>query len=120
MKIRTMKCLLVAAAGLAISGCAGTATDARPDGETSIPSVTRMLEWRAGGDDLLYIRSLTGKWYEVRLDGRCARLEDATSLGFETSALGQLDRFGAILAEGERCPIAGVMRIDAPPPKSPS
>lgn len=100
-----------------LAGCAGTsAPDARPEGESSIASVSRMLEWRRGGEDLLYIRSLTGKWYSVQLDGRCGRLATADTLGFETSALGQLDRFGAIVAQGERCPIRSVMRIEAPPP----
>ena len=116
-----MKALLGLAAACLLAGCAASAaSDTGVTGETSIASISRMLEWRAGGDDLLYIRSLTGQWYKVRLDGRCSRLGDATSLGFETSALGQLDRFGAILAEGQRCPIASVIRIDTPPPKKPA
>ena len=109
---------VIGLSALFLAGCAGTAApDARSAGETSIPSVTRMLEWRNGGEELLYIRSLTGQWYSVQLDGRCARLATADTLGFETSALGVLDRFGAIVAQGERCPIRSVMRIDAPPPK---
>jgi hypothetical protein len=104
---------------LLLVGCAGNSPpDVRPAGETNIASVSRMLEWRRGREDLLYIRSLTGRWYSVQLDGRCGRLATADTLGFETSALGQLDRFGAIVAQGERCPIRSVTRIESPPPPS--
>jgi hypothetical protein len=38
------------------------------------------------------------------------------ALGFETSAGDQLDRYGAILADGWRCQIASVTLSPPPPP----
>jgi hypothetical protein len=116
-----MKTVFWLGAAILLTGCAADGQSAiAPAGETTIPAVagSGILEWRAGGEDLLYIRSFLGKWYRVQLMGRCARLDDARTLGFETSALGELDRHSAIMAEGERCPISSVNRIDAPPPKT--
>jgi hypothetical protein len=39
------------------------------------------------------------------------------ALGFETSAGDQLDRYGAILADGWRCQIASVTLSPPPPPE---
>ncbi|QAY79470.1 DUF6491 family protein [Sphingosinicella sp. BN140058] len=115
-----MKTILCLGAAIALAGCAGVGRPAAaPAGETTIPAVAGrgVLEWRAGGEDLVFIRSFLGKWYRVQLTGRCARLDDARGLGFETSPLGELDRNSTIIAEGERCPVSSIVRIDAPPPR---
>jgi hypothetical protein len=86
--------------------------------ETAIPFVRSqgILDWQAAGDDGLYVRGYDGRWYLVRTTNRCPRLVDAVTLGFVESAIDQLDRHGAILAQGERCPIASVTLAAAPPP----
>ena len=88
--------------------------------ETAIPDVssTGVIEWRVVADNALYVRGYNGDWYLVRTMNRCSRLHTAVSLGFVTSALDQLDRFGAILAQGQRCPIASVVK--AAPPAEPA
>jgi hypothetical protein len=98
------------------AGCA-TAAERDAPGETYIPYVNRdgVSEWRVGGSDSVYVRAVTGGWYLVRTMGRCSRLRSALSLGFETSALGQLDRHGAILAGGFRCPVESITRTQEPP-----
>jgi hypothetical protein len=104
---------------LLLTFAAGSAAAAGRDapGETYIPYVNRdgVSEWRVGGSDSVYVRAVTGGWYLVRTMGRCSRLKSALSLGFETSALGQLDRHGAILAGGFRCPVASITRSEEPP-----
>ena len=112
-----MKTIICLGAAIALSSCGGTGRTAAGSTETTIPAVAGrgVLEWRAGGEDLVFIRSFLGKWYRVQLTGRCARLDDARGLGFETSPLGELDRGSTIVAEGERCPISSIVRIDAPP-----
>src|SRR4051812_13386177 len=86
--------------------------------EAVIPFVASegVLDWQAASDDTLYVRGYDGRWYFVRTMGPCPRLRDALSLGFATSALGQLDRHGAILAQGSRCPVDSVTLAAAPPP----
>jgi hypothetical protein len=49
---------------------------------------------------------------------RCNRLRTSSGIGFQTSARDQLDRHGAILVEGVRCPIESITRSDGPPRKA--
>jgi hypothetical protein len=88
--------------------------------QTAIPFVQSngILDWRAAGDEALYIRGNSGDWYFVRTMSPCTRLKTAITLGFITSAGDQLDRYGAILAEGQRCPIASIVRSQTPPAKA--
>jgi len=112
-----LKMLLMAALA-PVAGCA-TTEPRLPAGETAIPFVrsTGVLEWRVVADDALYIRGGNNQWYFVRTSSLCPRLYTALSLGFVTSALDQLDRYGAIIAEGQRCPVASVKKSGPPPPK---
>ncbi len=104
---------------LALAACSAADTGVPSAGgtETAIPFVRTngILEWRAAGEEALYIRSNSGGWYFVRTMSPCTRLKTAITLGFITSAGDQLDRYGAILAEGQRCPIESVVRSEPPP-----
>jgi hypothetical protein len=87
--------------------------------ETSIPFVASngISEWRVAGAGAIYIRSIGGRWYLARTMNRCSALDSAITLGFVTSALGELNRYGAIVAEEQRCPIDSLVRSEAPPEK---
>ena len=101
------------------AGCAATAAPrAAPSEERAIPFVHSdgIIEWKVGGADTLFVRAMNGKWYLVRTSAPCPRLRTAMALGFETSAGDQLDRYGAILADGWRCQIASVTLSPPPPP----
>lgn len=102
------------AAAAAPAGGAGKAA-----GETAIPFINSIsnIEWKAASDDSLYVRGGKGEWYFVRTTNRCSRLRAAHGIGFQTSALGQLDRHGAIMVQGVRCPVASIVASDAPPEK---
>jgi hypothetical protein len=103
----------------ALIAAAATASPATPPKEAVIPFVASqgVLDWQAAAsDDALYVRGYDGRWYFVRTMGPCPRVRDALNLGFATSALGQLDRHGAILAQGSRCPVDSVTLAASPPP----
>ena len=108
-----------AGALLALAGCATAATPQASPNETAIPFVSNIgsVEWKAAGDDAAYVRGGNGQWYLVRTSNRCTRLRSSLALGFETSALDQLDRHGALLVQGQRCPVASVTLSDGPPKK---
>jgi hypothetical protein len=110
--------LSLAILGLAAGSAA--AADTAP-GETAIPFINSLsnVEWKAASNDSLYLRGGNGDWYFVRTTNRCTRLRAAHGIGFQTSALGQLDRHGAILVQGVRCPIASIVRSGEPPRKAP-
>ena len=114
-----MKKLLALSAVSLLAACT-TAEAPLAAGETSIPyfGTTGILEWRAAGEDALYIRGDTGRWYLVRTSGLCSRLRSATTLGYETRGVRQIDRFTTLLVEGQRCPVASVVR--SPPPPEPA
>ena len=112
-----LKSLTLALLGLAAGSVA--AAGEKPAGETVIPFMSSLsnVEWKAASDDSLYLRGPKGEWYFVRTANRCTRLLAARAIGFHTSALNQLDRHGAILVQGARCPIASIVRSEGPPPK---
>lgn len=104
---------------LALGGGCATAEAPRPANEVAIPfmSSLREVEWQAASDDSLYLRGGNGDWYFVRTSNRCTRLKTSLALGFDVSAADQLDRHGAILVQGQRCPVASITRSGEPPRK---
>jgi Family of unknown function (DUF6491) len=104
--------------GLAATGA--PAATKETGGETVIPfmSSLRAIEWKAASDDSLYLRGPKGDWYFIRTMNRCSRLRSSLAIGFQTSARDQLDRHGAILVQGVRCPVESITRSDGPPKKA--
>jgi hypothetical protein len=110
--------LSLALLGLAAGGAAAAAREA--DGETVIPFMSSLnaIEWKAASDDSLYLRGPRGDWYFVRTMNRCSRLLSSLAIGFQTSPRDQLDRHGAILVQGVRCPIESIAHSGEPPRKA--
>ncbi|MBB5684462.1 hypothetical protein [Sphingobium boeckii] len=104
--------------GASIESARASKAGALPIAETSIPFASRdgIQDYKADGDRGLYIRGINGNWYYARTLGNCPRLNSADVIGFETSAADQLDKFGALRAQGWRCPLASLVR-SAPPPR---
>jgi len=107
----------VSLAIFSILAAGATAAAGEVPAETSIPFVSSIgsVEWSRASDSALYVRGGNGRWYLVRTMNRCTRLRTALAIGFQTSALDQLDRHGAILVQGQRCPVASVTRSAGPP-----
>jgi hypothetical protein len=105
--------VMVAALLMASGGAASPGQTA----ETGIPYASRdgISEWKVVASDRIYIRSAMGDWYLARTSGPCPRMKTAMALGFDTAGTDRLDRFGAIIAEGRRCPIASLERAAEPP-----
>lgn len=104
----------------ALMAAAATTPPALAPQETEIPFVASqgILDWKpTAGDDSLYIRGSDGRWYFVRTMNRCPRLRAALALSFETSAVDQLDRHGAVWAQGVRCAVDSIVLSDPPPRK---
>ena len=113
-----MKAAMFALAVMTVSPAAMAET-APPPAETAIPHASRDIrDWKVDGNRALYIRSLNGKWYHARTANVCSRLATADALGFETRGGGELDKYGAIIAQGWRCPLISVTLSDGPPKKA--
>ena len=110
--------LIMILAGLAAAAAPAGASER--NGETVIPFMSSLnaIEWKAASDDSLYLRGPRGDWYFIRTMNRCSRLRSSPGIGFQTSARDQLDRYGAILVQGVRCPVESITRSDGPPVKA--
>jgi len=74
-------------------------------------------DWRAAGDDKVYIQDASGKWYLATLASSSPDLPFATAIGFETGSSDRLDRFGSIVISGTRYPLASLVESGPPPPR---
>lgn len=92
---------------------------ARAGSETSIPFVNKggVRDWQAIDDSTLYVQDLRRSWYLVKLATPCTDLAFATNIGFETKGVDTLDRFGTVIAGGQRCPISSFVGSGPPPAK---
>ncbi len=99
---------------------ASPATRGTAGQETFVPFAGSdgIVGWRADGDRGLFIKALTGGWYYARTAHNCSRLRTAVSIGFVTVGSDDLDRFGSISAEGQRCQLESVTRSSPPPGES--
>jgi hypothetical protein len=104
---------LVAAALIGAVPALALAPPARE--EVRIPHMAHFLDWRPDGTRGLYVRADSGRWYYARLQADCPRLANRSNVLFETAPNGDLDRYGAVRADGWRCQIASVVASDAPP-----
>ena len=83
--------------------------------ETSIPRISGLLDWRPDGNQALFIRGDTGRWYRATLDAPCPRIRQRTGMRFIGSPGNRFDRHSLIRVQGWRCQVASVTRSDAPP-----
>lgn len=90
-----------------------------PPRETQIPFVERrgIVNFEPDGDDAVYLQDRSRDWYRAELAGPCLGLRSALAIGVDTRGSGVLDRFGAILAGGERCPVVSLTRSARPEKK---
>lgn len=110
------KALTVAVALIVTAAPALADPPAAAAGETRVPRISRLLETVVESNRGVFIRADTGQWYYARTQAPCARLRPtAAPLGFEANPQGDLDRHGAVRAEGWRCQLDSVTE-SAPPP----
>jgi hypothetical protein len=64
---------------------------------------------------VLYLQDRQRRWYRAEIGAGCFNLSAATAIGYDTRGGLSLDQFGAILVEGQRCPILSLTRSDGPP-----
>ncbi|HLL30410.1 MAG TPA: DUF6491 family protein [Allosphingosinicella sp.] len=114
-----MKHILILLAAAAAAPASAAPPPADPEErQVSIPFATHpraIRNFEAVGNHILYLEDRNRRWYRAELGGACWGLEWAHAIGYDTRGGLGLDRFGAILVEGERCPILSLTRSDGPP-----
>jgi hypothetical protein len=111
LKSITLGLLILAAVPVAASPPSSQAS-AR---ETSIPRMSRFLEWEPDGANGMYVRADTGRWYYARMLVPCPRIATHAAVRFNVSPGDRLDRYSSVRAEGWRCQIASVTESGPPP-----
>lgn len=87
--------------------------------EASIPFANHrhaIRNFEAPSDELVYLQDRQKRWYRADV-GHCFGLKWAHAIGYDTRGGINLDSFGAILVDGQRCPIVSLTRSDGPPRK---
>lgn len=84
--------------------------------EARIPFASMVRDYRAEDRDTIYLRA--GRdWYRGTFFAPCQALPFAWNIGFDTGPGGSaIDRYTTIVARGERCRLASLVKIDGQPP----
>lgn len=85
------------------------------EGETSVPRISRFLEWRPDGNRALFIRGESGRWYRVTLESPCPRMLNRSNTRFNASPTDRFDRYSSIRANGWRCQVERISHSEGPP-----
>jgi hypothetical protein len=116
--------LLPAAAALLAAAVPALAAEPAPRApareEVRIPfaSFGTIRNFRADGDDVVYLEGTHRNWYRAELSPRCFELQNALQIGFDTRFNGDtLDNSSTLIVGHERCRITSLTRADGPPPR---
>jgi hypothetical protein len=115
--IRAMKIMILLAAAVAAPGLASPPAERAP--QASIPFANHrhaIRDFEAPNDEIVYLQDRQRRWYRADV-GHCFGLKWAHSIGYDTRGGISLDSFGAILVDGQRCPIVSLTRSEGPPRK---
>lgn len=99
------------------AGDGARAGNSRKSGTARIPfaNLGGIEDWKAVGDDTLYVEGRNDQWYRAKLFAPCQGLPFETSIGFVVEPTGSFDRFSSILVNGHECPLASLTKADGPP-----
>jgi len=105
----------IALAGALVSQTDGAAASTAPP---SIPFADHggIFDWRANGDNGIWVQSVQRQWYYGTFVGTCLGLGSAPRIGFATDATGGFDRWSAIIVPHEpRCRLSSFEPSAGPP-----
>jgi hypothetical protein len=126
LESRFVLATLLAATGFVLTGGVQAAEQAvraeeAAAKEASIPfaNMGGLRDWKAVDDETLYVQDVRRNWYLAKLLAPCTDLTFATTIGFETKGVNQLDRFGAVIVRGQRCPLRSFVASGPPPRDAP-
>lgn len=93
---------------------------APPSPEARIPFANHggIDDWRADGDEAIWLKGNHKQWYHATLLGRCIDLDTALTIGFDTGPVGDFDKFSKIIVHGRPCPVTSLVKSDPPPRKA--
>ncbi len=111
--------LALAAAAAAPGAPADSEPPPRARQEARIPFVAfgTIRHFEPVGKNLVFLQDRRRRWYRAELAGRCLELPHAHYIGVDTGGGPFVDRFSALIVEGQRCQLRSLTRSEAPPPR---
>lgn len=98
---------------------ANAAAAPAPAAEAQIPFAKRNIwNWQVVDDQTVLIQDQGRRWYKATLFSHCIGLPFANTIAFDSNPGGSFDKFSAILARGQRCPLRSLVETSAPPKKT--
>jgi hypothetical protein len=98
----------------------GQTTPQAPGTPATIPFVEHdgIYDFQPDGDRAVYLQDRSRKWYRATVLGPCLGLNFATRIGVKTRGTSSLDRYGALLVDGQECQIDQLVTSGPPPKKA--
>ena len=83
----------------------------------AFPAYSTVRNFEADGDDGIWIEDQRRDWYYATLTGYCPDLDFVQSIGIDTRGTSRLDKFGAIIVNGQRCAFTSFVTAEKPLPR---
>lgn len=83
----------------------------------AFPAYGTVRNFEADGDDGIWIEDQRRDWYYATLTGYCPDLDFVEAIGIDTRGTSRLDKFGAIIVNGQRCSFTSFVTAEKPLPR---
>ena len=87
----------------------------RPD---AFPNSATIKNWRADGENGLWVQDRKGDWYYGKFAVICRNADFALAIGIDNRGTSTLDRFATVIVGRERCPLISFVSSAPPPTKA--
>ena len=87
------------------------------DASIAFPAYGTVRNFEADGDDGIWIEDQRRDWYYARLIGFCPDLDFVQAIGIDTRGTSRLDRYAAIIVNGQRCAFTSFVTAEKPLPR---
>lgn len=83
----------------------------------AFPHSGGIRDYEANEDRGIWIQDRQRRWYYAKISGRCNGLSFAEAVSFDARGTSTFDRFGAIYAGGQYCPLESLVTAEKPLPR---
>ena len=83
----------------------------------AFPAYGTVRNFEADGDDGIWIEDQRRDWYYATLTGYCPDLDFVQAIAIDTRGIARLDKYGAIIVNGQRCAFTSFVTAEKPLPR---
>lgn len=102
--LRTALAAVAVVAALPVGAAFAAPAHSTPEASIAFADHGGIYDWRADGNQGLWVQDTHRHWYYAKLMGPCTGLAFAESIGFKTEPSGELNRWSSIVVrDSGRC-----------------